>query len=250
MHSDTQKDTPKLAKIRAILAKAEDPAASPEEAQAYFAKAAELMSRYGIERAMLAEAQPETDKPVERVVFEKGSYLLDRVELLMSIVNALGGQSVRWRVYDWESGKYVQKIKMYGYESVLDRAEMLYTSLLLQAFNGMKQGRPMRGESTTAYRKAWLTGFRYTVTQRLSQAEQMAVEEANRQLGGRSAELVLARREDAIRAIFKAAHPKLRTAPKRRLTGSGWREGAEAGERADLGTSARLNSGRRQAVVA
>lgn len=242
-----QNDNRALAKVRAILAKAEDPAASPEEAQAYFAKAAELMSKYGIERAMIAESLPETDKPTERVLVESGSYLLDRVNLLMSIVKALGGQSVRWRAYDPQTRKYVQRVKMYGYESMLDRAEMLYTSLLLQAFNGMKKGRPLPGESTTAYRKSWLSGFRYAVTQRLGVAERAAVEEADRQLGGK-AELVLAKREDTIRAMFTAAHPKIRTAPKRRLTGSGWRDGDSAGQRADLGAT-RVNGTRKTALT-
>ncbi|WKU46766.1 DUF2786 domain-containing protein [Streptomyces sp. VNUA116] len=247
MHANKQH--PKLAQVRAILAKAEDPAASPEEAQAYFAKAADLMSKYGIERAMLAETEPETDRPAQRIVIEKGSYLLDRVNLLMSVVEALGGQSCRRRIYDWETGKYVQRVEIHGYESVLDRAEMLYTSLLLQAFNGMKKGRPQPGETTTAYRKTWLSGFRATVTQRLRVAEQAAVEDADRQLGSRSAELVVAKREDTIRAIFKAAHPTLRTPQKRHLTGSGWHEGAEAGKRADLGNP-RVGSGRRHAVAA
>ncbi|WP_434589966.1 DUF2786 domain-containing protein [Streptomyces sp. A5-4] len=236
-------DSKTLAKIRAILAKSEDPAATPEEAQAYFAKAADLMSKYGIERAMLAEIRPDTDKLSDRVVIEKGSYLLDRVNLLMSITEALGGRAVRWRIYDRETGKYVQRVKLYGYESMLDRVEMLYTSLLLQAFNGMKQGRPQPGESTTAYRKTWLSGFRATVNARLRQAEQTAVEEAVRQIGGRSAELVVASREEKILAVFKAQHPKIRTSPMRRLTGSGWRQGAEAGRRADLGT-ARLATSR------
>ncbi|WP_179500042.1 DUF2786 domain-containing protein [Streptomyces sp. WZ.A104] len=248
MNSQTHDKT--LAKIRAILAKAEDPAASPEEAQAYFAKAADLMSKYGIERAMLAEKAPETDKPAQRVLYIKGTYLLDRTFLLGSIVKALGGQSIRWRVYDRESGKYVQKFKMYGYESMLERAEMLYTSLLLQAFNGMKQGRPQPGESTTSYRKAWLTGFRYAVKKRLERAEQVAVEEADLTLPGGSAStaLVLAQREDTIRAIFTAQHPKVRPAAKRNLRGSGWRDGDLAGQRADLG-SKRLNDARKSALA-
>ncbi|WP_236246490.1 DUF2786 domain-containing protein [Streptomyces sp. CC210A] len=247
---NSQNDTKTLAKIRAILAKAEDPAASPEEAQAYFAKAAALMSKYGIERAVLAEKAPDTDQPAQRVLYIKGSYLLDRTFLLGSIVKALGGQSVRWRVYDRESGKYVQKFKMYGYESMLDRAEMLYTSLLLQAFNGMKKGRPQPGESTTAYRKAWLTGFRHAVKRRLEQAEQAAVEEADLALprGSASTSLVLAQREDTIRAIFTANHPKLRPAAKRNLRGSGWRDGDLAGQRADLG-SKRLNDARKSVLA-
>jgi len=230
------------------LAKAEDPAASPEEAQAYFAKAAELMARYGIEQAMLAEARPEMDKPTSRVVIEKGAYLRDRVELLMQITTAIGGQAVRWRVWDQETRKYVQKVKLYGYESTLDRVEMLYTSLQLQAFNGMKHGRPLPGESTTSYRKTWLSGFRTAVVNRLSEAEELAVAETAPQLGGRSAELVLASRDETIRSIYTANHPKVRMPARRVLRGSGWSEGSAAGKRADLG-GPRLAAPRRPALV-
>ncbi|MGW2539662.1 DUF2786 domain-containing protein [Kitasatospora sp. NPDC001574] len=241
---------PMLAKVRALLAKAEDSAASPEEAQAYFAKAAALMSKYGIERALLAEDKPETDKPTTRVITESGSYLLDRVNLLTSINEALGGQSVRWRLWDWETGKYVQRVELHGYESVLERVEMLYTSLTLQALNGMQHGSPARGESTTSYRKSWLAGFRSAVYWRLADSERQAVEEADLSLAGgaRSAELVIASREETVRARFKAAHPKVRAAPKRRLTGSGWGAGSAAGKRADLG-GARLAAGRRAALA-
>ncbi|MEU5427635.1 DUF2786 domain-containing protein [Streptomyces olivoreticuli] len=248
MHAN-ERSNPVLAKIRAILAKAEDPGASPEEAQVYFAKAAVLMAKYGVERAMLAESKPETDKPTSRVVIENGSYILDRVNLLMWINKALGGQSVRHRVYDRGTGKYVYRVTLYGYESTLDRVEMLHTSLIIQAFNGMKQGTPRWGESTTAYRKAWLSGFNSAVYHRLHGAEQAAVQEAPRELGKRSAELVLASRDETIRARFKAAHPQVRTPAKRRLTGSGWSEGNEAGKRADLGNT-RVDSGRRSALAA
>ncbi|MEU9044121.1 DUF2786 domain-containing protein [Kitasatospora sp. NPDC048343] len=241
---------PMLAKVRAILAKAEDPAASPEEAQAYFAKAAALMAKYGIEQAMLADAKPEIDRPTKRVIVESGSYVLDRVNLLMSINDALGGQSARWRTWDRDARKYVQKVELHGFESTLDRVEMLYTSLMLQALNGMKHGIPGMGESTTAYRKTWLAGFRSAVYRRLTDSERQAAAEADLTLpvGSRSAELVLASRDDAILAQFKAAHPKIRTAAKRRLTGSGWNAGNAAGRRADFGNN-HLGNARRAALA-
>jgi len=237
-------DNPRLGKVRALLAKAEDPAASFEESQAYFAKAADLMAKYGIERAMLAEVEPESDNPADRVIVEKGAYLLDRVSLLMGMAEALGCKALRWRIWDPSTRKHVQRVKLYGYESVLDRVEMLYTSLTLQAFNGMRQGRPQPGESTTSYRKAWLGGFTRTVIDRLSEAEQAAIQEADQGTGEHRAELVVASREEKILAIFNAAHPKVRAGRVRRVSGSGWNAGAEAGERADLGT-ARLGAARR-----
>ena len=57
-----------LDRVRKLLAKAEDEGVTPPEAQALTAKAAELMAKYGIDRALLAAARPETDAPASRMV--------------------------------------------------------------------------------------------------------------------------------------------------------------------------------------
>jgi hypothetical protein len=59
-----------LERVRKLLAKAEAAGVTPAEAQAQAltAKAAELMAKYGIDRALLAAARPETDKPGDRVI--------------------------------------------------------------------------------------------------------------------------------------------------------------------------------------
>jgi len=56
-----------LDRVRKLLAKAEDEGCSQAEAEALTAKAAELMARYGIDRALLGALHPETDKPGDRV---------------------------------------------------------------------------------------------------------------------------------------------------------------------------------------
>src|SRR5580698_11458179 len=56
-----------LDRVRKLLTKAEDEGCSPAEAEALTAKAAELMARYGIDRALLGALHPETDKPADRV---------------------------------------------------------------------------------------------------------------------------------------------------------------------------------------
>ena len=48
----------KLARIRKLLAQAEDPAATAAEAEAFNAKAAELMARHGVDAALLAASDP------------------------------------------------------------------------------------------------------------------------------------------------------------------------------------------------
>ncbi|QAY15889.1 hypothetical protein SEA_TINABELCHER_66 [Streptomyces phage TinaBelcher] len=226
---------PKVATIKALLAKAEDPAASPEEAEAYFTRAAALMAKYGIEQAMLAEARPETDELTNRAFDIKGKYVPDRAALLFSITHALGAQNVYWNLTDYDNGKRYRKVRVYAHQSTLDRIEMLFSTLQLQALNGMAKARPMYGESVTAYRKSWMAGFSSTVRKRLAEAEETALQEAQQQTGGASTELVLVKREAAVERFFKQAHPKVKTAPRRRLTGNGWRDGRAAGERADIG---------------
>jgi len=69
-----------LARIRKLLAQAEDRAATPAEAEAFNAKAAELMARYGVDAALLAASDPGRevvgDLTVELLApyaYEKGS---------------------------------------------------------------------------------------------------------------------------------------------------------------------------------
>src|ERR1035437_7569358 len=57
-----------LERVRKLLAKAESAGTTPPEAEALTAKAAELMAKYGIDRALLAAARPETDQPGDRVI--------------------------------------------------------------------------------------------------------------------------------------------------------------------------------------
>ena len=57
-----------LDRVRKLLAKAEAEGVTPHEAEALTAKAAELMARYGIDRALLAATAPDTDKPADRVI--------------------------------------------------------------------------------------------------------------------------------------------------------------------------------------
>lgn len=247
--NDNEQSNPMLARIRAILAKAEDPASSPQEAEAYFAKAADLMAKYGIERAMLADSDPSADKPGDRVIVIEGSYIPDRVALLVCIYGPLNCRGLRRRSYDYNKNKYVTEIHLFGYESDLDRVELLFTSLLLQAFNGMKYGRPRPGESTVAYRKSWLMGFSNAVHDRLKAAEARARNEAPVAASGRSAALVVADRKTVVEARFKDAYPRTRKGGTRTSRGTGYGAGKSAGNAADLGGT-RVGPGGRRALIA
>lgn len=233
----------RLAKIRKLLAKAEDPAATPEEAETYTAKAAELVAAYGIDRALLAEEVPGSDVVGDRVVVLDAPYALDKASLLSGVAHELRCQAVRRIRYVGPDRTKQVSIHLFGYDSDLARVELLFTSLLLQAATQLTRTTAPPWESLAAYRRSWLAGFTAAVVRRLRAAEEHARRQAEEATTtpstgarqGRSVELVLVDRSQAVAAAVDAEYPRLTTAPGRRLSGSGGVSGWEAGQRADLG---------------
>lgn len=230
-----------LARIRALLAKAESTEFSAE-AEALTAKAVELMAAHGIEQAHLAAAGKVRDEIGQLEILVENPYARDKVELLVGIHNALRCRSVRWRA----TGGY--RVAVVGYRSDLDRVELLYTSLLTQAVTQLVRLRAPYGESTTTYRKSWLLGFTAAVSARLQAAEARAISEADSGATstGTSTALVLVDRKDRVQRAIDEMFSDATPAPGRRLRGSGYVDGRAAGRRADLGNG--RVGGRRAAI--
>ena len=243
MHDDL------LSKIRKILAKAEDPAATPEESETYTAKAADLIAVYGIDRALLAESDPSSDIVGDRVVVLDPPYARDKASLLAGIAVQLRCRSVHRTRYP--DGTKQLSVHLFGYACDLQRAEVLYTSLLLQASQGLARTAAPPWESVAAFRRSWLAGFTHAITGRLADAESRAESDADRsrrQTGGSSSvSLVLADRSVAVSAALDEEYPDLATAKRRNLSGSGGQAGWRAGQRANLGAGSPVtNRGRGQ----
>ena len=88
-----------LERVRKLLAKAEDPACTPEEAAALNDKAAELIAKYGVDRALLAASMPESDPVGDRVVPVLAPYALDKTALLATVARAMRCRTVRRKVF-------------------------------------------------------------------------------------------------------------------------------------------------------
>ncbi len=138
-----------LARVRKLLAKAEDPACTSAEAEAFTAKATELIAKYGVDRALLAAQDPAIDPVGDRIVPLDAPYALDKAGLLAAVAVPLGCRVVR-RTRDGV------KVHLFGHDADLERVELLFTSLLVQAAHGLAavrrrrrgarvRGRPCRG---------------------------------------------------------------------------------------------------------
>src|SRR5579864_1734022 len=197
-----------LDRVRKLLAKAEAEGVTPPEAEALTAKAAELMARYGIDRARLAAARPDTDRPDSRIIDIDNPWAQVRAHLLAGLAGAMRCQCVILH-----TSRPGTRIHVFGYASDLERTDILYTSLLLQMAHGLTAARvPAAASSPRAWRRSWLLGFVSAVCGRIKEAEERA---ANRAVaednGGPSTALVLADRSVVIRQQVNETYPVTRT---------------------------------------
>lgn len=239
-------DHPKLATIRGLLAKAEATEFDGER-EVFLAKAVELIARYGIDEALLAAKADVRQKPGTRQIRIEGSYGREKGQLLAWLIEALGGQAVLHQVQGRGRGSKSRTVAVtiIGFEADLDRAELLYTSLLVQALGqlGGVQGRARYWEtrataSATAFaRRSWFVGFNVRVTDRIQEAERGAVEQA-----APGTALVLADRSAEVTALKDELFPELATLRKRTLDAAAYGQGSAAGSRADIGQKRVENS--------
>jgi hypothetical protein len=226
-------DNPLLERVRKLLAKAESAGTAPAEAESLTAKAAELMARYGIDRALLAAQQPETDAPADRKIDIDNPWARVQGHLLCGLASALRCQCVILP----RSGPGT-RIHIFGFASDIERTDLLYTSLLVQMWQGLAATEvPGWSRSPRAWRRSWLLGFTSAVVARVRAAEQHAAEQAEREHTGTGpgTELVLADRQQIIQHAIDHAYPQTRKT-KMTYSGSGYGAGYAKGQQADLGS--------------
>ena len=230
-----------LGRVRKLLAKAEDEGCAPAEAEALTAKAAELMARYGIDRALLGALHPETDRPADRRFGFERPWADVKAHLLAAVATALRCQCVQTQTAEGS------RLHVFGFSSDLDRAEILYTSLLVQRASALaREPVPAAGNSAKAWRRSWMLGYCSAVVTRVRAAEEAAVAAASAPeagpgpASGPSAALVLADRSQVVQRQVTTVYPRLR---KTRITysGGGYGDGYREGQKADIGGSSKIS---------
>ena len=142
------------------------------------------MARYGIDRALLAAARPDTDRPANRIIDVPDP----SAERPGASAGRAGRSAMRCRVRAAARGQR-QADAVFGYDSDLERAEMLYTSLLIQMAHGLaRTSVPATARSARAWRRSWLLGYTSAVVARVQTAEQRAASDPGAAPGRRRAE--------------------------------------------------------------
>lgn len=239
----TQTDDPQLARIRGLLDTAESLSeqGNGPAAETYRNKAIELMGRYGIDHAMAAAAKKDpNEKPIQVAITCPAPYTRDKQSLLADIAEGLGVKAIRIRGTNYS---YV-----IGFESDVKQVELLFISLLLQAFGEMTKVKSEdvlpyyawlsaaeKRSARAAYNRSWLSGFGTVVGKRLAEATARA-RNAYETEHATSTALVVVDRSARVELAYKELHPDARQS-YRRLSGSGGGHGRAAGMRANIGTT-------------
>ncbi|MCP2327428.1 hypothetical protein HDA40_005935 [Hamadaea flava] len=222
-------DQKMLDRVRALLAKAES-TTFPEEAEAYTAKAQELMTRHSIDFALLMARTGGKDEPAVRRIPIDNPYEAAKTLLLQAVAEANGCRSVWMEYYGFAT--------VTGFPGDLDSVELLFTSLLVQAVAAMTQSGPKQDRfgrnNTRSFRLAFLTAYAQRIGERLRGATETAVSETIRDVGESTLLPVLKARSEEVAAKFQELFPALKTRSITVSNRQGWAEGRAAADRADL----------------
>jgi hypothetical protein len=212
-----------LAKIRALLAKAESTDFAAE-AEAFTAKAQDLMTRHSIDEALLADASGERfDVDGLRVLIDN-PYAAEKATLLHVVAKANRTRAV-WSDF----GSYGTLV---GAPTDVSQVQMLFTSLLVQATRSMIQaGETSRGaDRTSGFRKAFLTSFAIRIGERLVDADAEAAKAY-----GSALVPVFERQASAVDDELKRSFPNVTTPTAvKSYDARGWDAGAHAANEAVL----------------
>lgn len=213
-----------LKRVRALLAKAER-TDFPAEAEAYTAKAQELITRHSIDEALVSAAAVDGPAvvPFARRIGVDHPYESEKASLLHEVAVANRCHTV------WSPDLGFSTV--FGFDADLDAVDLLYTSLLVQANRAMSRAEPAGGKAGKSrlktFRRSFLVAFAVRVGERLEAAA--VVPDMPTLLP------VLADRDAKVTETMRRAFPATTKARGSRIDSmEGWDAGVEAAERASV----------------
>ena len=227
--ADPMTDDPVLVRVRALLAQAES-TTFVAEAEAFTAKAQELMARHAIDAAVVWATTDRTERPTTIRVPIDDPYA-DIKSLLLQFVAGHSRCKAAW------ISAYAMSTVV-GFASDVASTEMLFTSLLVQSqtalqAEGAKAGPGARVRSR-AFRSSFLMAFTHRINQRLT-AINAAVEREAEAEAVQSLLPALVSRQDAVKDAADEVMGPIRSAPVRGGSdASGWISGTLAADLAKL----------------
>ena len=223
---------PMLDRIRNLLAKAES-TTFEAEAMAFTAKAHELMTRHAIDAAIVSGATPDSDQPISVRLPIDPPYFKQKSSLLHAV--AVAGRCRAISLPD------VSMSTLVGFADDVAAAELLFTSLLVQAQRALTESASLAPGGSRArsrsYRASFLAGFTHRIAGRLREINEAVYAQAEVQQGSAFLPVLRSRAETIDDYISERFGSLTRLRPRRQYDWAGWSGGTIAAE------NARLSSG-------
>ena len=219
-------DEKALAKVRALLAKAEATEFA-EEAEALSAKAQELMSRYSLQEAVADHERGRTPVALARRIWIENPYAAPKVLLVQAVSSANRCRAV------WTENLGV--VTVVGSDTDLNLVELLTTSLLLQANRAMLGAGRRNGSGaqtrTRSFRQSFLVAYAQRIGERLDSTSTSVTEEIKQ-----DARLLpaLAASSRAVDELVNKLFPSMTARSVTVSSGAGWGAGRAAADMAVL----------------
>lgn len=223
----------KADRITKLLTLAADPAATDDERQTAYAKAADLMTRNGITEAQIRAARGETPEPIEvypYAVSGADGYGDARATVAYRIAEALGCRPVRRTT----PAPLPCLTIIVGARSDLATLRALLPLVMVQAERAAVAA--ARTNHGADFVPSFLAGYGHAVADRIRARRQTLATEAA--TAGTGADVILRERDERVRAAYDARFGDITTQTQApRTSAAGMAAGHRAGRRADLGDS-------------
>lgn len=228
---DTQaKREAMITKITALLNKADDKGCTPEESEAFYAKAQALMTKWAIDEELLKMSGKKT---VETIVTHRhnipSTYFVALIHLWDQVAKAND-----CFVLQSKGGRGRQpQVILTGYESDIVRVELLVMSLQTFALREAKRESARQG-GDYYFRRSFISAFAFRIGDRLREQRKNSVKEAEASAPGVGLALI-----DKGKAVEQHVYGSMNVARSRggarKGNWAGQAAGRSAADRADIG---------------
>lgn len=226
-------------KIRSLLNHAER-AGTQEEADTFFAKAQDLMTKWAIDDAMIQQAAEKNEKEqIEKrqIVLQFRFYKADASILQAIAVN----NQARVLITDQKGEKRGEYIAyLVGFPSDLDRTEMMFASMMIQLNRALEDHLRNYPEikadrsANKRERKSFRYGFGTRLQDRLKEAKSVASSDGT----ANPYAVALRNRDQEVEDYLAQMGARRSRGGRQQTSTSGYMAGVDAADRADVGNPA------------
>lgn len=232
MENSNEKREAMIAKITALLTKAEDKGCTPEESEAFYAKAQELMTKWAIDEQLLKASGKKIDEKIVTVrVTVPSTYFSSLIWLWIHVGRANDCVVLQQKGY---SGRDMKAV-ITGYESDVASVQLLVTSLTLFAQREAQRESKAQG-GDYYFRRSFIEAFAHRIGARLKEQRDLNVQEVKTTTGQDLLPALVDKRkqvEDYVHSTMSVG--RARGSGNRRGSYEGASAGRAAANRADIG---------------